>query len=822
MLRGRIRLRVKINPFVTISLTTLLQIFHQKHFNMIYRPPNQFFPKALAALMFLILMTHVCWSQSVPADPILWLKADTGVIQENGHVAIWKDQSGNGNDAQMADTGSRPDLIIDSGRHAVIFHGWNYLQCPSIFPANADYTIAVVVKINNVNNVNNLVSGNVHALYLPNDLYPQVVHYWFQDQEVSPVPIWPTGFSAITASYDQAYQQATLFVNGQFADSSWILSTPDSTLYIGSYLGGYLLQGEIEEVLLYDRQLNPSERADLNSYLLNRYSIPTGIPPAKPDSTFSAIPNAFSLYPRGNDDSATVPIAGAIFQSGFDSIYLLQLKNDLPFSRVAQSLQYDSGHARFSFSPRIHAEMSEYRFEVHLVRGAQDTLLALRDSIACGDMFLMDGQGNAFNGFVLDTFRNEFCRTIGPRGSENLRDTNWFEADNDVGAADQRILQDLVSYNHLPCCSVNEAVGGTDIELHFRNDSDKYDLRTIYGRTLYRTTKSGMLSAVKVIYWLQGEANYAPGYYQKFLTLYNSWREDYPNLQKVYLLQNRPNGCDFGNIGMRDVQRAMGDSIPAVEPIASAALPDHFDGCHFNDDGYRFLGDRFYLEFARDFYHAADTTNLRSANAVGAWYSKPDHSQIAILFSPPDAQLHATGDTTIDGIFATLKDYLFPDDTSTHVESIDFDQDTLFVNFNKSSASQSIEFLTDQYYRGSDSVVYEGPWIVNSRGYGALLWYDLPITNAPLSVDANAKPISDAEIVPNPTSGIIAIDASELSGAVEATLISEAGEIILHQTFPSDHPRTLRFDLRNQSSGCYMLRLSEGNKTIERKFILEK
>ncbi len=761
-----------------------------------------------------------CHAQSIPADPILWLQADKGVIQQNGHVAAWQDQSGNGNDVSMSDTGSRPDMITDAGRAAILFHGWNYLQGPPIFPANHDYSIAVVAKINNVNNINNLVSGNVHALYFAYDSFPRVVHYLFTNQEVSTVPVWKDGFSVITALYSQGDGQATLFVNGQFADSSWVMPMSDSTLYIGSYIGAYFLQGEIQEVLLYDRELNPSEKDSLNQYLMSRYGIAQSPPPPKPDSTFSTIPNHFQLYPRGDDDSATVSIAGTIYRSGFDSMYLLQLKNGTLLNRKSQPLLYVNDRADFAFSPRIHAELSEYRFEVHLVAGTFDSILAVRDSIACGDMFLMDGQSNAANGFIVDTFRNEYCRSLGPKQSENLRDTLWFESDNNVGAADQRIQQDMLTYIHLPSCSINEALGGTTIEEHFRNDSNKYDLRTMYGRALYRATKTGMLDTIKVMYWLQGEANYAPGYYQKFLKLYHSWKEDYPNLQKVYLLQIRPNFCGFGNIDLRDVQRSMGDSIPFVEPIASASIP-YQDGCHYHDDGYRAMGDRFYVEFARDFYHAVDTSDLRSANALGAWYSKPDHSQIAILYSPRGVQLHVTDDTTRYGLTATMKDYLIPDDTTTHVQSVAFDVDTMFVNFDKPSSAGSINLLPDQFDLGSDSVVYQGPWVVNNRGYAALLWYHLSISNEPLSVSVPTNMVSDIQIIPNPASHTISIDASILSGSVEATLLSETGAEVWQKTFPADHSPSLVFDLSGESSGCYLLRLRNGRSSIERKFILE-
>lgn len=772
----------------------------------------------IAGAFFLPNMSR---AQAPPAGPILWLQADKGVVQQLGHVAVWQDQSGLGHDVRMDDTSSRPDLIVDSGRPAVIFHGWNYLEGPPIFPANGDYTIAVVAKLNDSTAINNLVSGNAHALYFANNRSPRVVHTSFPNQEVSSVPVWPNGFSAIMASYDQAYQYATLFVNGQFADSSWVLSTSDSTLFIGSYNRGYFLQGEIEEVLLYNRKLDSSERDSLNEYLMSRYAIAKAAPPPRPDSTFSKLPQPFQLYPRGEDDSATVPISGTVYSPGFDSLYLLQFKNGIPIIRASQPLVYNLGRASFAFSPRIHAELSEYRFEVHLVRGNLDTMIARRDSIACGDMFLMDGQGISYKGWDVDTFRNEYCRTFGHWATENLRDTVWFPADANVGAADQRILQNILAYQRLPSCSINESVGGTNIESHFRNDSDKYDLRTIYGRTLYRTTKSGMLGAIKVIFWCQGEANYAPGYYQKFLKLYHAWKEDYPNLQKIYLLQIRPNGCDFGNPDMRDVQRAMGDSLHDVEPIASAALPAQ-NRCEYFDSGYRFMGDRFYLSLARDFYHATDTANLRSPNPIWAWWTHADHHQIAILFSPSDVQLHATNDTTVDGIFATLKDYLYPDDRSSHVESVSFADDTMFVNIDNPGKTQALQYLPDQWYNGSDTAVYEGPWIVNQRGLGALLWYHLPIADAPFSGVAGNSPANDFTITPDPTSRSITIDASKFPGIAQVTMMSETGTILWRKSLAADHPDRITFDLTGEPSGCYLLQIVDGHLSSERKFILER
>jgi len=781
-------------------------------------------------ILFIITLPNLPSIAQVPTGSILWLRADRGVVLQNGHVSQWKDQSGNGNDAFMTDTGQQPDLLSSSynGLPSVLFRGWMYLNEPSIFPVNKDYTVAIVAKINNDSNINNLVSGNSHAIWLYNSLYPRVIHPSFVLQEYGTIPMWADSPSTVIALFSNADQQVQLFVNGEFADSSYIENNGDSTLYIASFLGGYRLQGEIQEVLIYNRELDSSERIELDNYLRAKYGIPHALPHPKPDSTFSAIPLPMQVYARGDDDSATVTIAGTIYRTGIDSIYIVQTKNKLPFLRASQVLNYEKGTAPFVFHQRIHSELSEYGFEVHSEAQGRDSIMAIRDSIVCGDIFLVDGQSDAEFGYDSSKYSNEFCRTFGINFSEDFRDTEWAVAQTDrfgagasVGAWGQRIQRNILEKEHLPSCCINCAVSATNIGEHERDDTNKYNLQSIYGRELYRATESGLLKDIKAMFWEQGEANYAQGYYQQFSQLYNSWKQDYPNLTKIYVLQNRPNFCYWGNIDMRDVQRMMGDSLQGVETIAKAGIP-YYDGCHFLDSGFDAVGDRLFLPFARDFYHSTDIADIRSPKTMGSYFSKPDHSQIAILFSPYDVQLHATSDTTVGGIFAKLTDYLYPDDTAVHVESISFDGDTMFVNLDKAGTMHSIDYLPDQYYNGSNSVIYEGPWIVNSRGFAALLWYHLPISDQPLSVSDKPSQILDAEIIPNPASREVSIDASELSGPIEAMLLAETGAIVWKKNLAADHPAILSFDLSDRSSGCYLLRLSNGRTGIERKFILER
>ena len=777
--------------------------------------------------LILIRPNNVC--SQVSAGSILWLRSDRGAIVQNGHLIRWQDQSGNHNDAIQTNSGNQPDLIDTAynGKPSIRFNGWNYLQSLSIFPVDHDYSVSIVVKINNFANLNNLVSGNGHAIWFDSSAYPRILHGTFYRQDFATIPVWPTGASVVTVLYSEADQQAIAYVNGEFADSSYIQSNGDSTLYIGSYIGGYFLQGEIQEVLLYDRELAPDERVNLDSYILERYNIAHGNPNPKPDSTFTSLPAPLQLFPRDANDSASVPIGGTIYSMGLDSIYVAEFKNGDQIARMSEALHYNDGIASFAFAPRIHAELSEYTFEVHIKAGLHDSLMARRDSIVCGDAFLIDGQSNAIFGYDNPTYENEFCRTFGIDYSEDHRDTTWelslalkWGDANSAGAWGQRIQRNLVEHEHIPSCCINGGVSATAIGDHLRNDTDKYSLRTIYGRQLYRATKAGLEQGVNVLFWDQGELNYAAGYYDQFHQLFSSWKEDYPNLKKVYLTQNRPNYCGWGNIDLRDVQRAMGDSIPEVEPIATAALP-YQDGCHYYDPGLDAKGDRLFASFARDFYHATDTADLRSANAMGAYYTSPAHTTLAVIFSPPTVRLSSTPDTTVVGVLETLKDYLYLDDPSTHVNSVRFDMDTLFLDLNKSSTAQSIGYLPDQYYNNNDTLIYEGPWIVNSRGLGAFLFHHLAISNQLLGVDRGTGEDTTIYFFPDPVHDHLTLDVGQLSAPVEVAIVREDGIVLLQRTIPFSGGPTVDINLASVPSGSYIVNIQSAKGRRTGKIVVE-
>ncbi len=780
--------------------------------------------------IFLFILGISSAEAQIPSGSIFWVRADSGVEISANKVTVWHDQSGLANDATQQDSTQRPTLLTNgiNGLPCIHFDGSSYFNAPPFFPCNHDYSVSGVIRLSDTTVVNNVLSGNTHAIWFSGSCYLRVLHAVFPLVAVASEPVHPQG-SCFTIIYNAALSMVRIYIDGRMSDSLWITANSDSTVYVGAFLGGYNMHGDISELFVYNRQLTPPEEAATDLYLETKYGLTQRPPPQPPDTTFTDIPVHGKFFPRNTLDSADFLIAGTLRTPGFDSMFVETDRNGIILTRHTSPLIYFDGGAPFTFPCSIHAELSEYTLRVGAVRNGVDSILATRDSLVCGDAFLVSGQSNAFVGFQVQDSLNEFCRTFGEDIDQNVGDTQWSLAKslwpgdyNIVCAWSYQLAHCINDSLHLPVCIIDGASPGGTIEEHLPNNSNHLDMGSYYGRMLYRTEKAGLQHSIRAIFWDQGEWNTDTNYYNNFTALRAAWLEDYPSTEKIYVTQIRPNGCgDYSDQRpLKELQRHFQDLFPNLVCYASAALPLH-DGCHLGDSGYRVWGSQMYKLFARDLYHGTDTIDIASPSVSSAFYTTPAHDEIELLFSPPDIELAITPDTVIFGSLRKMIDFLYLDGASGSVQSIRTEGNAMFLSVSNPSA-QTLTYLPDRYYPDS-SGIYEGPWIVNGRGVGAFIWYGLPISNQPPSaVKTYEVAMNDVEITPNPTSGEFSIDASQYTGPIEATLISETGVEVWHKSIPADHPNVLSFDMTQECSGCYLLRLSDGIQSHAWKFILQK
>ena len=314
------------------------------------------------------------------------------------------------------------------------------------------------------------------------------------------------------------------------------------------------------------------------------------------DVSFAALPKTYQLYPRNNQNEAVVTISGSVLEEGRDSIFVNVYRNGTIFTQLSDTLTYTDGSAKFTFTSTIHAELAEYSFTVLV----DSILVAQRDSVVCGDAYLINGQSNAmaidFEGKA--TIKREFVRSFGTSSTNPVAvaaDTAWGLAQGTleyshtaIGVWGLLLAGKITDLYGIPVCILNGAKAGTPITHHLRDNSNQTNLNSIYGRLLYRAQKAGITQAIQAIFWYQGESdsdeNYQ-GYSDSFGGLQWAWYGNFPNLEIIYVFQIRPSSTDCGlgfQSQLREEQRRLPNRYADVKLISTCGVDGHYlDGCHY-------------------------------------------------------------------------------------------------------------------------------------------------------------------------------------------------------------------------------------------------
>lgn len=556
------------------------------------------------------------------------------------------------------------------------------------------------------------------------------------------------------------------------------------------------------------------------------------------ETAWEGLPRDFQLCARGEDDSCSIEVEARITRPGIDSLIVTIERNNLPWRRRAVGLEYVNDTAHVFFTSKLYSELAEFSLFVFL----DDSLEIARDSLACGDIYLLNGQSNAratdFDG--LATWKSEWVRSFGSSIEDSLAcasDTSWGVAQGSVvythmsvGVLGLTFGRMLTEQHGVPVGIINGAVGGTRIEEHLRTDPSGGGLGTIYGRLLYRTEKAGATENVRAILWHQGEGNADWSYHNytdDFTVLYTSWKEDYAGLERIYLFQIRP-GCggDY-QAELREVQRDLSTHFPDVEVMSTVGLPDH-DGCHYHYNGYTTMAEWVALLAGRDFHASTDTAHIRPPNVMEARYSDDTFTRIVLLF---DRLVLWPADT----LGVSMKEYLYLDGMSGLIDSGYASADTPVVVLRLTSPyhALNVTYLPNRYYTGTETT-YAGPWLRNSRGIGALSFHNLhilgPITASIPSTPPHAGFPLFCRNQPNPFNpqttlrfttgkgGPTLLAIYDLNGRLVRTLVHNDLDAGIHETM---------WDGRNNnghevSSGIYYSRLETEQGTATAKMTLIK
>ena len=373
--------------------------------------------------------------------------------------------------------------------------------------------------------------------------------------------------------------------------------------------------------------------------------------------TFDDIPVQYQLYARNANDSCLVIYAGSTSTLNIDSVFLKTFKNDVLIEVQSQKLIHSGGTAYFNMEQSIHAELSKYSFQLHYKKQGEIFLDNEVTDIVCGDVLIIQGQSNAeatrsWAGNI--SISNDYIRSLGQM--DNGNSTSWAIAHANskgiggIGAWGMVLFDNLVNQYQVPLAVFNGAKGGKPVTYFLPGTAN-------YNHLKLRLKNAGLAEKVRAIYWYQGESDCRYNQYQTYAeywkTMYDAWKADYSNFEKIYFMQIRPMGSAESwpqQQEVRETQRTIKEkyNINEITYLATAGIDGStgtglnyggsggYDegGQHYDWHGYQQLGHLLFPLTARDLYGETlyGDTILHSAMILNAAYSNTDNTDITLTF----------------------------------------------------------------------------------------------------------------------------------------------------------------------------------------------
>lgn len=237
-----------------------------------------------------------------PAAQVLWLRGDAGVVLSSNGVAQWLDQSGNGNHATQPVNSAQPLVTptAANGYPALRFDSVNdALKVPnsgSLDLGTGSFTISYWMRSPLTNSIGGHLRKGDGPFSLDGggwELRNQLSLLEFargrrvglaqRSQAFVQSNVW----MAVTVIYNIQTGLVTMHVNGQQVASAVSSGAfgDGYDLDIGRGRDGHF-QGDIAEILIYNRALQPVEFQQLQAYYQARYS---GAPPPPPTDTAAPV-----------------------------------------------------------------------------------------------------------------------------------------------------------------------------------------------------------------------------------------------------------------------------------------------------------------------------------------------------------------------------------------------------------------------------------------------------------------------------------------------------------------------------------------------------
>jgi hypothetical protein len=401
------------------------------------------------------------------------------------------------------------------------------------------------------------------------------------------------------------------------------------------------------------------------------------------------MPEDKQFYARDEKGLGTLHCTGKLKEAA-DSVFLRVYRGDERYKEVTGKV---SGGKAYRLSAKLKPGLVKYRIEFGSRHGTRETVLHTAGNIVCGDAYLIDGQSNAEAndyGKAVNPYTSDWVRSYGgmagdPSGARRRLWGNAVSYDNrgaklQIGYWGIELAKHLVETYEVPVFIINGAVGGTRIDMHQRNAEDPEDVRTIYGRLLWRVRQARLTHGIRGVFWHQGENDQgADGptgrfgwetYRQYFVEMAAAWKEDYPNIQNYYVFQIWPRSCSMGVNGsdnmLREVQRTLSRDFSNLSVMSTLGIKPP-GPAHYPPEGYAEIAHLIFPLVERDNYGKVFRESITAPDLKRAYYGSGKRDQVVLEFDQEvvwkdsltsqfylDGKANAVASGTVSGKVLTL------------------------------------------------------------------------------------------------------------------------------------------------------------------------
>ena len=226
------------------------------------------------------------------SDLVVWLKSDSGATFDiaTKKVSAWADQSGNGNGVEQNGKAKQPLRYGYDGANDktyLSFDGTNdEFTSGSNFPVSANsYTIFVVAKQNDtsadaksvLSYVRTPSTTQIMVGFKNNKLRSYITSGLANAEHNSTVS--SSSYGLIATSFDGGGGRLTSQFNNEASTSAIILGWSDTTVFnqttftiARDVVNGYA-NTNVEEIIVYNREITAAEKLDVRNYLNTKYKI---------------------------------------------------------------------------------------------------------------------------------------------------------------------------------------------------------------------------------------------------------------------------------------------------------------------------------------------------------------------------------------------------------------------------------------------------------------------------------------------------------------------------------------------------------------------